>query len=212
MALFPFVLPYMTAVTLCTVSAPLSNVIVAIRYRRFIQWRKLWLPLVLALTASAVMSCLIASQAEGTLKQLLGIFLVLLALYFLLFKDRIKVRDTLLTGSVCGLLSGLCGGFFGVNGPPAVVYFMAAADGDNRRYLATAQTFFLVLNIHITVMRIFNGAATMEMLYAALVGTAGVGAGTLIGLKIFKKLDLTSLYRFVYLFMAIMGAFIFFTA
>lgn len=212
MALFPFVLPYMTSLTLCTVSAPLSNGIVVARYRKYIDWSRLWLPLLFSLAASTAISRLVANQAEGILKQILGVFLVILALYFLLFKDRIKIKGSPFSGSICGLLSGLCGGLFGVNGPPAVVYFMAAAEGDNKTYLATTQTYFLVLNIHLTLMRILNGAATIEVLYAATAGIAGVGVGTLVGLKIFKRLNLTALYRFVYLFMAAMGVFIFFTA
>lgn len=212
MALFPFVLPYVTSLILCTVSGTLSNAIVAIRYRKYIQWDKLWLPLILSLVASTVMSRLVADQAEGTLKQILGIFLVVLSLYFLLFKERIKIKGSPLSGGICGLISGLCGGFFGVNGPPAVIYFMAAAEGDNKRYLATAQAYFLILNIHITLMRFLNGAAITKVFYATVAGIAGVGAGTLIGLKIFKKMDLTALYRFVYLFMAVMGVFIFLTA
>ena len=212
MALFPFVESYMTSVTLCTISAPLSNVLVTIRYRRSIQWRKLVLPLIFSLAASTAMSWLIVQQAEGVLKRFLGIFLVLLAAYFLLFKNRIKAKDSPLTGSICGFLSGFCGGFFGVNGPPAVIYFMAAAKGDSQRYLATAQTYFLVLNIHITIMRVISGAVSDGIVRTAIIGLGGVGVGTLVGLKIFKKLDLSSLYYFIYLFMAAMGMFIFWTA
>lgn len=212
MSLFPLVMPYVPSITLCTISAPLSNVIVVCRYFREIQWRKLWLPMFLSLIASTAISQVVVTQTEELLKQILGIFLILLALYFLLFKNRIKIKGTSVSGSICGILSGLGGGFFGVNGPPAVIYFMAAAQGDNRKYLATAQMFFFVLNVHITVIRILDGVVTKELLWMALVGILGVGVGTLLGLKIFKRLNMNALYYFVYLFMIGMGVFTFLTA
>ena len=212
MSLFPLVLPYIPSITLCTISAPISNGIVVVRYFSHIQWKKLWLPLALSLAASTIISRVVVAQTERLLKQILGVFLILLALYFLLFRSRIKLKGSAVSGSICGILSGLGGGFFGVNGPPAVIYFMAATQGDNQKYLATAQMFFLVLNVHITILRALDGTITTQLLLAALVSILGVGGGTLLGLKLFKRLNVSSLYYFIYLFMIFMGIFTYLTA
>lgn len=60
------------------------------------------------------------------LEQLLGVTLIAVSLYFAFFSKRIKVKPSIPTQIVAGSLSGLMGGFFGMQGPPAVLYFVSS--------------------------------------------------------------------------------------
>ena len=62
-----------------------------------------------------------------------------------------------------GTLSGLMGGFFGMQGPPAVLYFIQS-EPTKEHYMAMAQTYFLIGNVMMTIVRAYNGFFTTTVL------------------------------------------------
>lgn len=64
----------------------------------------------------------------------------LLSIYFWFFNKKIRLRPTLPTQIGTGVLSGLMGGFFNMQGPPAVLYFISTTK-DKNQYMALAQVF-----------------------------------------------------------------------
>ena len=138
------------------------------------------------------------------LKQALGVILIVLSLYFLFFSKRIKVKATPVTGTVAGSVSGVLSGFFGMGGPPMVLYLMAATD-DPMIYLATSQFQFASTGAYNFIVRALNGMITIDLLGWFAVGLIGLAGGIGIGTMIFKRLSAKHLKLCVYLFMVIVG-------
>ncbi len=78
--------------------------------------------------------------------------LILIGIYFMLFSTRIKLPTTKRVQVRAGALSGLMGGFFGMQGPPAVLYFIQS-EPTKEHYMSMAQTYFLIGNVMMTGVR-----------------------------------------------------------
>ena len=121
---------------------------IAVKYRRHINWKLLWWPLV----ANSVFSLAgIWFQDAGTetlLRRILGITLVVLSIYFIFFSSRLVIRANLWTGLAAGAISGVCGGLMSIGGPPMVAYYLAATRS-KEEYAATLQTYFIFSTVYI---------------------------------------------------------------
>ena len=135
---------------------------------------------------------------------LLGITLIIVSIYFTFFSKRIKVKTTLPVQVTAGTLSGLMGGFFGMQGPPAVLYFVSS-EPDKDRYLAMTQTYFLVGNLMMTLARAYNGFFTTTVSIGYIYGIAGVIIGNLIGSWVFRHLSGSLLKYIIYAYIGISG-------
>lgn len=84
---------------------------------------------------------------EQFVKSILGIFIILYAIYSLFSTNTFKLKsDSKIWLFTCGFLSGIFGGAYGLNGPPLVIY------GNMRRwspkhFRATLQAYFLPASI-----------------------------------------------------------------
>ena len=96
MTILPFILPsYGEATTLSGLLASVTSLIITVKYRRVIEWRKL-LPILTVFLLASFLAIQVLSWMKGDmLKYFLGITLIISAVYFRLFADRIKVRPTL---------------------------------------------------------------------------------------------------------------------
>ena len=61
------------------------------------------------------------------------------------------------------------GGFFGMQGPPAVLYFIQS-EPTKEHYMAMAQTYFLIGNLMMTGVRAYNGFFTTTVAVDYLYG------------------------------------------
>ena len=130
--------------------------------------------------------------------------LIIVSIYFTFFSKRIKVKTTLPVQVTAGTLSGLMGGFFGMQGPPAVLYFVSS-EPDKDRYLAMTQTYFLAGNLMMTLARAYNGFFTTTVSIGYIYGIAGVFIGNLIGSWVFKHLSGSLLKYIIYAYIGISG-------
>lgn len=140
----------------------------------------------------------------GILNILLGITLILTSIYFSFFSKRIKVKTTMPVQITAGTLSGLMGGFFGMQGPPAVLYFVSS-EPDKEHYLAMTQTYFLMGNLMMTMARAYNGFFTSTVSIGYIYGISGVVVGNLIGAWVFKHITGSLLKYIIYAYIGISG-------
>ena len=160
MTLLPFLMPsYAEATTLSGLLALTTSAIITFRMRKFITWKRLIPILLTFMTVSAVAICMLTRIHDHTLRKILGIVLMITSLYFAFFKERIRLKTTLPYQIGAGTVSGIMGGFFGMQGPPAVLYFISS-EPDKNHYMAMAQTYFLIGNAMMTVVRASNGFLT----------------------------------------------------
>ena len=205
MTALPFLLPsYGEATTLSGLLASVTSLIITVKYRRVIAWRKL-LPILAVFLMTSFLAIQILSWLKGdTLKYILGTTLIFSAIYFSFFADKIKVRPTLGIQATLGTLSGVMGGLFGMQGPPAVLYFLAVSES-KERYTALAQCYFLIGNCMMTIYRAHSGFLTNEVITSWCYAVPAVLVGTYLGGLVFNKLSLPTLRKLVYLYIGISG-------
>lgn len=205
MTALPFLLPsYGEATTLSGLLASVTSLIITVKYRRVIAWRKI-LPILAVFLMTSFLAIQVLSWLKGdTLKYILGTTLIFSAIYFSFFADKIKVRPTLGIQATLGTLSGVMGGLFGMQGPPAVLYFLAVSES-KERYTALAQCYFLIGNFMMTIYRAQSGFLTNEVITSWCYAVPAVLVGTYLGGLVFNKLSLPTLRKLVYLYIGISG-------
>ena len=192
------------ATTLSGILAMTTSLIIVIQKYRFIVWRRL-LPILLTFIVVSIGAIFVLKRMEySILNMLLGITLVVVSIYFSFFSKRIKVNTTLPVQITAGTLSGLMGGFFGMQGPPAVLYFVNS-EKDKEHYLAVTQTYFLVGNIMMTIARAYNGFFTTAVSMGYIYGITGVVIGNLIGAWVFRHITGSLLKYIIYAYIGISG-------
>jgi len=207
MIFFPSLFPFSTAVTLNQVIAIASTLFVSIRYRTYIRWRIL-LPLLLSSLLVAQLVIVYSLSIDTSyLTVVLGLFLVLLSLYFARFSEKIHIQPTVANGFLMGLVAGIGNGFFGIGGPPVALYLFAAAT-EKKSYLATIQAYFLFCNLHSILVRSLHGSLLVSHIPIILVGWVSIAIGTIAGLKLFTKIPEYFLKRIVYAFVGLSGLWI----
>lgn len=205
MTLLPYLLPsYGEATTLSGLLALVTSAIIVYKIHRFIQWKKLLPILITFLIVSYFSVWFVAAASEGFLKKILGGILILVSIYFFFFSDKLKLKPTMLVQVSMGVISGIMGGLFGMQGPPAVLYFIACTDKKND-YMALAQTYFLVGNVMMSFYRAQNGFLTIEVAQAWCYGVPAVLLGTWIGSLVFSRISIRLLRQIIYAYMAVSG-------
>ena len=141
---------------------------------------------------------------DHILRLILGMALIIISIYFAVFSQQIKLPTTKHVQVGAGTLSGLMGGFFGMQGPPAVLYFIQS-EPTKEHYMAMAQTYFLIGNVMMTFVRAYNGFLTTTVLTDYLFGLDGVIIGTCLGAFVFKHIPNRTFRYIVYAYIAISG-------
>lgn len=182
-----------------------SSLAVVISMRHYINWKIIFPPAVGCMIATFLAVEFMKGQTDGTLKLLLGVVLILLSVYFFFFASKIHFNPSLPAGLFVGILSGIMNGLFSMGGPPVVIYFMVTAEDDNKKYVATIQSYFLLTNIFSIAVKAGAGYLTKDVLIAWPIGIIGMVVGFWLGKRIFNRLNAQMLKKIVYGFMAISG-------
>lgn len=213
MTVLPYVAPsYGEATAISGLLAIFNTVIPAFKYRKLvfqksdgrIPGRKLLVILATFLVVS-FFSVRLLSRVDGPLlKHILGGVLILLSLWFLFVSGRIHISPTVPAQVGMGGISGVMGGLFAMQGPPAVIYFLACSDS-KEEYLGLTQWYFLIGNLAMTAYRGVHGLVTREVLILFAIALPAVLLGVAIGDKVFDRLDADRLRKIIYIFLALAG-------
>ena len=186
-----------------TICSPLTWMI-AWRYHRFIKPKQIIFPVICYIAASCTAIELSTRIDMERLKPVFGLFLVVLAIYFMVFSDRMKVKGTWLSALVCSAISGFLGGLFGIGGPMLVLYFLAVSK-TKEEYLGNINGVFAITTLQQLITRISVGILTWEAIPAILVGMVFVLIGRFWGSRVVDKLDVARMKRGIYIFLIIAG-------
>lgn len=205
MTLLPALMPtYGEATALSGSLAIVAAAITAIKMRRHLNWSMLW-PILLAFTFVSLGAIhVVALLYSDTLKRILGAVLVLTSLYFFFLDGKFRIRPSRTMGLSMGVLSGLMGGLFAMQGPPAVVYFISSTK-TKEEYTALTQWYFFLGNSLMTLFRWREGFVTANVGKLWLVGCAGVLLGLFFGSKLYQYISVRWLRRAVYLVLLVSG-------
>ena len=205
MAMFPYLLPsYGEATSLSGLLAVVTAMLPALRTIKYVPWRKLIPILLTFLVVSFVAVHIVTRVDSADLKHVLGAVLILISLYFFFLSDRVHIRPTVPLQIGLGTLSGMMGGLFAMQGPPAVIYFMSAAS-DKREYIALTQWYFFSGNLMMSLFRARAGLVTPAVIEGWLVGVPAVLSGLWIGARLFDRIKAEVLRKIVYAFLGLSG-------
>ena len=208
MTMLPHFMPtYGEATTLSGILAITTSAVIAWRLRRYVTWQRMW-PILLTFMIVSTMAIFVLTRIEDhILRQILGVALIVISIYFALFSQKIKLSTTKQVQVGAGTLSGLMGGFFGMQGPPAVLYFIQS-EPTKEHYMAMAQTYFLIGNTMMTLVRAYNGFFTTTVLTDYSFGLGGVIIGTTLGAYVFKRIPNRVFRYVVYAYIGVSGVII----
>ena len=212
MTLLPFIMPsYAEATALSGLLALTTSSVIAFRLRKNVTWNRLIPILVTFIIISAVSICFLARIHDNSLRRILGIVLIITGLYFAFFNKKIKIGTTVPWQVGAGTLSGIMGGFFGMQGPPAVLYFISS-EPSKECYMAMTQMYFCIGNAMMTIVRASNGFVTADVGKGYAIGLGGLVLGLLLGEWTFKKIPGKIFPYLVYTYICVSGIIIFITA
>ena len=205
MMVLPFIMPSIgEATALSGLLAVFTALIPALNLRKIVPWRKL-IPILVTFIVVSFFAVILVNHIESRLlKKILGGVMIVISLYFFFLNGRFSLKPSIPIQIGMGTLSGLMGGLFAMQGPPAVIYFMGCTD-DKTEYMAITQWYFLIGNALMSIFRAGHGFVTLSVLEAWCVGIAGVLIGLLIGAKIFRRINPELLRHIIYGFMAFSG-------
>jgi uncharacterized membrane protein YfcA len=211
MTMLPMLMPtYGEATTLSGILAITTSSVIVWRLRKHITWSRLWTILLTFTIISTIAIFALTRLEDHVLRRILGAALILISIYFAAFSQRIKLPTTRRWQVGAGTLSGLMGGFFGMQGPPAVLYFIQS-EPDKEHYMAMAQTYFLIGNLMMTGVRAYNGFFTETVAISYLYGLGGVAIGTTLGAFVFRHIPNRIFRYIVYAYIGISGLIILLT-
>ncbi|MBN2558953.1 MAG: sulfite exporter TauE/SafE family protein [Clostridia bacterium] len=204
MAIWPLFMPMTDAVFLQLVAGLFAVGYITVKDWKFINFDIIWLPLILALGGSYLGLTLLIETVNAKAVFLLGLMLVLLSLYFILFRKRIVVPNNWRSAGIAGISSGLMSGFFNISGPPVVLYYNVACR-DKMEYRASLQFFFMILIIFKIILMLFNRSFSDSILPSIPVVILASIAGIFLGTKMFHRIPGKQLEKVVFSLMMLSG-------
>lgn len=205
MLFFPLFLPILKASALSTLITLYLTTTLAVKLRKSAAKELILLPLLVFFVTGAAAIQTATLLDTRVLSIVFGIFLMGLSLYFMVIAKNFHMKASRRNSMICAALSGCTSGFFGISGPPMVVYYLAVLGDDKERYLATTQMFFCLSSLYTTGVRVVKGIITVELIPLVLLGMLGMMAGKRIGLSILARIDTQTMKTVIYLFLAVSG-------
>lgn len=205
MTVLPHLFPSLgEATALSGMLSAFTSCIPAISMRKHLPLRK-FLPIMLTFLLVSFFAVNILSGVEASaFKHILGGVLIALSVYFFIFNSKIHVKPSVPLQVGLGTMSGVMGGLFAMQGPPAVVYFMASSDSRDE-YMAMTQWYFFAGNVMLTLFRFNAGFITPAVGTSFLVALPAVFLGIALGAKVYNHIKVDTLRRVIYAFLAVAG-------
>jgi len=175
-----------------------------IKLRKSVDLRFALPPTIIYTVLSVISIQLVKGLDMNLLSALFGGFLLLLAVWFFFFENKVRIPAGRGSMVICSAASGVLGGVFGVGGPTMALWVLSATE-DRLLFLSTLQVIFTASNIISTITRAVNGILTMDLVRISLVGMVGIFIGGMLGLKAMKKLNPEYFRKAVYICVGFSG-------
>ena len=145
---------------------------------------------------------------EQLVKAMLGVVISLFAVYLLSGRQLKELKkDSIAWLFGCGLLAGILGGAYGLNGPPLVIYG-AKRRWSAQHFRATLQGYFLVASIAGMAGYWCTGLLVPAVIHYYLLCLPVMVPAVFIGRVINHRLKGESFFRFVYIVLLGIGLFL----
>ena len=189
------------------VMVSISTLYVSLKYRESIQWAVMLPFLIPTAIITGIVNFLSAKVGSDVMYLLLGIMFVAVSIFFFVFSDKIHITPNPLSGTILGVICGICYGLFASGGPTAALYLLPATKS-KKEYLATIQAFLCVNNLVVLAISLLLGRLNMADLPMVGAGIIAMLAGTLLGLVIHNRIPASVFGKVIYAFVGIGGVWI----
>ena len=207
MGFLPLIMDYSKAMGLSIVMVSISTLYVSLKYRESIQWAVMLPFLIPTAIITGIVNFLSAKVGSDVMYLLLGIMFVAVSIFFFVFSDKIHITPNPLSGTILGVICGICYGLFASGGPTAALYLLPATKS-KKEYLATIQAFLCVNNLVVLAISLLLGRLNMGDLPMVGAGIIAMLAGTLLGLVIHNRIPASVFGKVIYAFVGIGGVWI----
>ncbi|PIT92084.1 MAG: hypothetical protein COU08_04500 [Candidatus Harrisonbacteria bacterium CG10_big_fil_rev_8_21_14_0_10_42_17] len=204
MALLPFLLPLSVAIPLVAIISTTATGIVALRTKTGNLFKYIRPLLVGSAIGVALGMVFLRLLDEQLLTVVLGIFLVIYALYGLFFKGHFLPTGNV-TGTVTGLVAGFFGASFNVHGPLVGLYSSSNGDLSKTEIKDLMATYMFFTGLFTIVGHAISGRMSGEILVYALFALPFLLVGLAVGKRIFRKVNIVWIKRGIYLFVLAAG-------
>ena len=207
MGFLPLIMEYSKAMGLSIVMVTISTLYISVKYRESIRWGVMLPFLIPTAVICGIVNLLSAKVSSDMMYLLLGVMFVAVSIFFFVFSDKIHITPTPVSGTILGVICGICYGLFASGGPTAALYLLPATKS-KKEYLATIQAFLCVNNIVVLVISLFLSRLDIADLPMVGAGIVAMLAGTLLGLVIHDKIPSSVFGKVIYAFVGIGGIWI----
>ncbi len=197
--LFLLFLPVTVAVPLSVMMSILIALIIVVQDHRNIHFQSAKCLVFYAILGIPFGLLLLLYANETWVKAFLGILIIVYSLYALFNKKQTALKtnhNKLLF--LCGFLSGLLGGAYGLNGPPLVVYGNLK-QWSTKHFRATLQAYFLPVSFVGLIGYYVKGLVTTEVNYYFGWSLLAVIPAVFLGRWLNHKLTNQSFFKYVYI-------------
>ena len=197
MSFLPLVLPLFKATAINGIIAMVLNIAILFRYRKDINYKIVVFPAIVSLIVCHFAIDFGIKADTNLLKMIYAIFMIILAIYFIFFEEKVKIKSNKITLCLCAAISGTTTGLFGIGGPPMALYYINCTK-NKREYITSLQLFYFMNNIYGTGLRIMNGIITKDIIAYLIFGALATIVGQSIGGKMIDKISNKALRFIIY--------------
>lgn len=206
--LFSLFLPIAVAVPLSVLISILVALAIVIQDHHKIHFNSAKWLIIFAILGIPIGILILIYGNEQWVKIALGAIITLYALYAIIGKNSITLEtDNKLWLFLCGFLSGILGGAYGLNGPPLVVYGNMRKWGA-QHFRATLQAYFLPASFIGIVGYSIQGLVTLTILKYFLVCLPAAIPAIFLGRHLNHRLKDGAFFKYVYLLLICIGVFL----
>ena len=198
-------IPIETAVPFSVLISIFIAAVVVVQDRKQIHFHSAKWLILFAMLGIPIGLFLLVYGNENIVKMILGVLIILYSVYSLLSKSDFQLKtDNKAWLFICGFLSGVLGGAYGLNGPPLVIY------GNIRKwsakhFRATLQAYFLPASIIGMFGYWYKGLWSWTVTYYFLISLPVVIPAIFLGRYLNHQLKEGSFLKYVYIGLIIIG-------
>lgn len=204
MMALPIMFPLNQAAGISCAIAIMLSLSMFLRYRQYVRIKNVVWPAILYVGVSGISIVFSTMVNQAAMKKVFGVFLIILAAYYLFFNKNRDKELSLPTSIIFIAVSGVCDGLFGIGGPLMVLFFLSQTHS-KEEYLGSIQAVFLVNLVYGTILRVYNRILTVEHVTYIGLGILCIMAGFWIANQIVERLDGEKIKKITYVVIGLSG-------
>ena len=112
MGFLPLIMEYSKAMGLSIVMVTISTIYISVKYRDSIRWAVMLPFLIPTAIICGIVNLLSAKVSSDVMYLMLGIMFVAVSIFFFMFSDKIHIKPNPVSGTILGIICGICYGLF----------------------------------------------------------------------------------------------------